>query len=224
MQKGKLVSTKIDIEKLRSHPMESARLSKCMARKLLGNIQAVGHYEPVVVRQHDSQKGFYEVLSGQTSVEALRKIGHTSVNCDVWEIDPISARLFLAIRDSVNGVLVPELRMDLLFSLLDKFDPDELGALLPEGAPYLQKLLNFRDNIAGGMEAGFDEMGTDLSTHAFDTAAPVAEPLIDDKVTMTVRLTRSQHAKVKSALHAFMTENGISDIADAFVRIMSRSA
>ncbi len=201
----------IDIGKLIAHPDAPSRMSQIMAKKLGCGISAVGHYESVIVRPFDG--GRYQILNGHSRVAALRALGRTKVCCDIWNIDDDAARLFVAACSSVRGTSVPELRVGLLFDLLERFSPAELGALLPESEAQLTRLLA----LGSDENEWTDTEPAPCNYHADES---VSAPQEHQEVTMTLRMTKSQYAAIKTLLHDFMRKSEIHDLGEALAHYL----
>lgn len=142
----------LPLDVLIPNPQNTNRMSRMFAKKLRHNIEQLGLYETITVRPHPSLNDRFEVLNGHARINALRNIGLDSVRCDVWNVDDSRAQLFLAILNKLRGSDVPELRMDLLYKLLEKQPKEDLAAHIPETASYLGKLEKFREQVEKGEE------------------------------------------------------------------------
>ena len=142
----------LPLDLLIPHPQNTNRISRMFAKKLHHNIEQLGLYETITVRPHPSKNDRFEVLNGHARINALRNIGLDSVRCDIWNVDDSRAQLFLAILNKLRGSDVPELRMDLLFKLLEKQPKEDLATHIPETASYLGKLEKLREEVEKGKE------------------------------------------------------------------------
>lgn len=220
----------LSLSRLAARPDSPARMSRQTARKLRRNIEEVGRYEAVVVRPRpngkESKDAEYEILDGHARVDALRAMGKRTARCEVWELGDREARLFLAARDGVRGEAVPELRVDLLLALLERFDAAELAELVSENESSLRQLLRLRDSV--DREARAD---APLPTRhiASGTAALPSDSGKDkgsasvDRVPMTVMLTRAQYASVDRALRGYMAAHHLDDAGDALERLLAEA-
>lgn len=208
----------IEIEKLVAHPATSVRISRIMSRKLTSGIQTLGWTDAVVVRPLAESGGRYEVLDGYDRVEAMRALGWKKVNCEIWDADDDLARLFIAISSSVRGVSIPELRIALLFELLEKFSPAQLASMLPESESQLGGLLalNF-----GEYDEYLDSRikPTDDENRVKDDLMPIRFSEAED-VTLTMRITRSEYCEIKNMLRSFMKRAGIKEVESAIVHYL----
>ena len=142
----------LPLDVLIPNPQNTNRMSRMFAKKLFHNIDQLGLYETITVRPHPSLNDRFEVLNGHARINALRNIGLDSVRCDIWNVDDSRAQLFLAILNKLKGSDVPELRMDLLYKLLEKQPKEDLAAHIPETASYLSKLEKLREKVEKGEE------------------------------------------------------------------------
>jgi ParB-like chromosome segregation protein Spo0J len=196
----------IDIDALVAHPDAPSRMSQSMTKKLSNNIAKIDHYKPVIVRPLCENR--YQILDGRVRVEVLRSLGRKKIACDVWNIDNDAARLFVAACGSVKGTSVPELRMSLLFDLLERFSPVELGALLPESEAQLTNLLTL--------------CSEESEKHHANPGIPSTQE--HQEVTMTLRMSKSQYAAIKTILHDFMQESQIHDMGEALAHYLLEKA
>ncbi len=201
----------IDMGKLIAHPDAPSRMSQIMAKKLGCGISVVGHYESVIVRPLDD--GRYQIPNGHSRVAALLALGRTKVGCDIWDIDDDAARLFVAACSSVRGTSVPELRMGLLFGLLERFSPAELGALLPESEAQLIRLLA----LDSDENEWTDTEPAPCTHHAVES---ISAPQEHQEMSMTLRMTKSQYAAIKALLCDFMRESKIHDMGEALTHYL----
>jgi ParB-like chromosome segregation protein Spo0J len=100
--------------------------------KLLAHIKRTGRYPFLVVRQHPTEEGKYQVLDGHHRISVLRELGHTEARCDVWAVDDREAKLLLATLNRLEGQDLPLRRAQLLHELLGEWSAPDLGGLLPE--------------------------------------------------------------------------------------------
>lgn len=173
------------------------RMSRMFAKKLRHNIEQLGLYETITVRPHPSLNDRFEVLNGHARINALRNIGFDSVRCDVWNVDDSHAQLFLAILNKLRGSDVPELRMDLLYKLLEKQPKEDLAAHIPETASYLGKLEKLREEVEKGEEE-----------------KPREEIAV---VVMNFYLSREDHSMVLKALDDITKRFNLADSSEALV-------
>jgi len=175
------------------HPENTNRMSRGFFKKLRKNIDELGHYESLTVRRHPREAGKYEVLNGHARLQALRELGAERLKCDIWPVSDSQARLYLAVLNKLSGSDVPELRMNLLFALMEGHDEKKLSAHIPEGAAYLAKLK------ALSQEAD-EEPAEDGSSRP-------------SSVLMDFHLTPEQHRTVSKALAATCERFDLPDMA-----------
>lgn len=137
----------LPIDVIIPNPQNSNRISKMFSKKLRHNIQQIGLYETITVRPHPFEKNKFEILNGHARLEALQNIGINKVKCDIWDVNETKAHLFLAILNKLRGSDVPELRMNLLFDLLQEYPVEELVAHIPETSSYLKKLEQLPEEV-----------------------------------------------------------------------------
>lgn len=210
----------IEIEKLVAHPATIVRMSRVMAKKLASAIQTLGWSGAIIVRPQENG-GLYEVLEGYDRVEAMRTLGWKAVNCEVWDADDDLARLFIAISSSMKGVSVPELRITLLFELLEAFSPAQLASMLPESESQLGALLaldsgEYDDDIGKAPQPPVEN-----SAKVDMMAIPALET---EDVTLTVHITKSEYCEIKNVLQSFMKKAGIKEVESAIVQYLLHAA
>ena len=180
------------------HPKNSNRISKMFSKKLRYNIQQIGLYETITVRPHPSEKYKFEILNGHARLEALRSIGKNTVKCDIWDVNETKAHLFLAILNKLRGSDVPELRMNLLFDLLEQYTVEELVSHVPETSSYLKKLELLPEDIEKGEKE---------------------EEELLDVVIITFYLHSEKHKIVTGVLNKIMEKYNLSDSSEALYKL-----
>ena len=188
---------KLPIEILDENPLNSNRISRAYSKKLQKNIGNIGYYETLTVRRHPKYKGRFEIINGHARFNILRELGIENVKCDIWDVDDSETQLFLAILNKLRGAEVPELRMSLLYELLQKRSKDDLAAQLPESLNYLSKLEGLPEKL---------------------------EKLPDDKITPDIiiinfYLNSEQHTIVNCAIRNAIERYGLSDSAQGISKI-----
>ncbi len=116
------------------------RISRMFSKKLGHDIERIGQYETLTVRPHPVRNGYFEVLNGNARLEVLLELGASTAKCDVWEIDDLESKLFIATLNRIQGSEAPELRMNLLLELLKDVSKEELAACIPETTGSLSQL------------------------------------------------------------------------------------
>ncbi len=188
---------KLPIEVLVDNPRRTSRISRMYAKKLVHSIRETNHYETLTVRPSPSGGGRFEILNGHARLEVLRSLGVSNVRCDIWEVPDREAGLFLAVLNKLRGNEVPELRMNLLLSLLKNFPRDELATLVPETEGHLARL----ELVAGEAERKRE---------------PKTAP---DVVLITFHMDHAAHETVNRALDHLMETHQLQDSSAALVRL-----
>ncbi len=122
----------IPLDDLLPHPLNSNVMSQEYREKLLAHIRRTGRYPFLVVRQHPSEPGKYQVLDGHHRIGILRELGHTEARCDVWDVDDREAKLLLGTLNRLAGEDLPLRRAQLIHELLGEWSSNDLAGLLPE--------------------------------------------------------------------------------------------
>ena len=167
----------IPLNKLLAHPDNPNRMSKANFAKLVRNIRRTGRYEPLVVRPHPQQNGFFQVINGHHRLKALEKLGYSYADAVVWDIDDAETNILLATLNRLGGTDLPEKKTQLFNKLTSQFNLADLAKLLPATAKQIQRLAEF----------------TIPSAPAKPPAEPLASPLV-------VFLTAEQKKTVERAL------------------------
>ena len=133
-KKDKRIGTKlIPIGDLVAHPLNSNVMPDDLRAKLKAHIKRTGRYPFLVIRPHPEEPGKYQVLDGHHRVEVLRTLGHTTVRCDVWNVDDREARLILATLNRLQGQDAPIKRAQLIHELFELLDHLAVLTLLGMG-------------------------------------------------------------------------------------------
>ncbi|MFH1614666.1 MAG: ParB/RepB/Spo0J family partition protein [Planctomycetota bacterium] len=132
----------IELAKLIEHPENTNRMNKSTFEKLVRHISRSGFYEPVIVRTHPVQEGFFEIINGHHRVKALHKLGCTVVDCVLWEVDDNDTRLLLATLNRLCGKDDVHNKALLYKRLNEKFDSSSLSKLLVENKSKIEKLVS----------------------------------------------------------------------------------
>jgi hypothetical protein len=122
----------IPIELLVEHPENSNFMNKESFQKLLRHIKQTGRYEPLTVRPYPGDAGKFQVINGHNRLRVLRTLEHHIANCVVWKLNDKQTRIYLATLNRLSGKDIPERRANLIGSLLQSFEIEELTALLPD--------------------------------------------------------------------------------------------
>lgn len=133
----------LPLDALHAHPANPNAMSAGAMAKLSRHIEATGCYPPLIVRPRtgDGDSGQYELLDGHQRAAVLRKLGHTTAWCVVWDVDDGQALMLLATLNRLRGDDDPRLRGQLLRDLAQRLGEQQLLAGLPESRPQLEGLL-----------------------------------------------------------------------------------
>ncbi len=190
---------KLPIEALVPNRENPNRMSRMLTKKLKHNIEQLSMYETLTVRPHPQMKGKFEILNGHSRLDVLRALGSSHAKCEIWKVDDAQTRLYLAILNKLSGSDAPELRMNLLFKLMEEQEPKDLSRHIPETAAYLAKL---RDMAKTGTSPQKKE--------------PAPKP---DVVIVNFYLNSQQHNTVTTALHDIAEKYNLSDSSQALAKL-----
>lgn len=175
------------------------RISRMFSKKLRHNIEQMGMYETITVRPHPHEKGRFEILNGHVRLEVLHKLGIPTAKCDIWEVNDSQSRLFLAILNKLRGAEAPELRMNLLFELLQEIPKEELAAHIPETVSYLN---------------GLEKLTVESKRQQTEATQ---ERL--DVIILNFYLGKEQHHLVSIAIDDILQRFGLSDSGEALAKM-----
>lgn len=136
----------IAIDDLLPHPRNSNRMNEEMLEKLRRHIRQCGRYEPLTVRPHPLQRGKFEIVNGHHRLKALKSLGHSAADCNVWDVDDDQTLLYLATLNRLSGEDVPERRAILLEELLESYEIEELALFLPDAPSLLAAITQLDDS------------------------------------------------------------------------------
>lgn len=190
----------LPLNALVAHPLNANRMSRMFAKKLRHNIGQLGKYETLTVRPHPDEKGKFQILNGHARLAALQELGIEKAKCDVWEVGETEAGVFLAVLNRLRGSDAPELRMSLLYDLLEHRDVDDLSAHLPETGPHLRRLIR-------------------LAQEADGEARGIEKPKRSDVIIVDFYLTRAQHEVLNEALDDLKREFELKDSSAALAKM-----
>ena len=134
----------IELKKLVGHPDNPNRQSKETFRKLVRHIERTGRYEPLVVRRHPEQEGYYQVINGHHRCAALRELGHERAECVVWDVDDEETDILLSTLNRLGGSDVVEKRLSVLKRLSERLGSGELSKLLPQTKGQIERLTHLK--------------------------------------------------------------------------------
>ena len=136
----KIVAIKFD--RLKEHPQNPNRMSRTNFRKLTSHIKRTGNYEPVIVRQHPTEKDCFEIINGHHRVKALSELGAEDVDCVVWDLNNDEALILLATLNRLGGSDRLLEKANLIKKLARRFSGSELSGMLPESRKSIARLKN----------------------------------------------------------------------------------
>jgi len=153
----------ISVDKLIPHPDNPNKMSKANFDKLVRNIQRTGRYEPLVVRPCPDARGtrvdgrvgasprpesqcasVFQIINGHHRWQALKELGHKTVDAVVWDIDDHEADILLATLNRLCGRDTLEKKLALLKRLNKQLAARELAKLLPQTAKQIERLANLK--------------------------------------------------------------------------------
>jgi ParB-like chromosome segregation protein Spo0J len=197
----------IEIDRLEAHPANANRMTDAMLAKLAQHIEQSGQYPAVIVRpmrgegeEAASSPSRYQILDGHHRVLALRRMGRTEVECDVWtEVDDDRAAMLLLTLNRLRGEDDPQRRGELLRQLSCRIDLDRLARSLPDDLDRIRKLIDVSRPPAGG-SAAVEE--------AAKKARPGALPQ-----ALTIFLSGEERAAVLERLRAINADRRVALLA-----------
>jgi len=142
----------IEIDRLVANPLSPNHMPRTTFAKLKSHIARTGNYEPVVVRRHSGRAGCFEIINGAHRVEALKQLGRPAVDCVVWDVDDDETLLLLCTLNRLGGRSDLGRKSALFRRLAGRFDPRQLGSLLPDGRRTIQRLINIEKPPAAAVE------------------------------------------------------------------------
>ncbi len=129
---------KVPIARLVDHPDNPNRMSKGNFARLVRNIERTGRYEPLIVRRKGNA---FEIINGRYRRQALRELGHETVDVIVWDIDDEQTDILLATLNRLGGSNVLEKKLALLSRLNKRMKARDMAKLLPHSAGQIQRLV-----------------------------------------------------------------------------------
>jgi ParB-like chromosome segregation protein Spo0J len=202
----------IPLDCLLAHPLNSNVMPEDLQAKLRAHIKRSGRYPYLVVRQHPTEPGKYQVLDGHHRVAILRDLGHTEGRCDVWSVDNREAKLLLATLNRLQGQDQPRKRAELIHELLGEMSLDDLGGLLPESDRQIEELhalLEFpAEEIALLLEEQAEEAEKVLPRVMTFVVTPEQEELIEQAVELASDGTKGRDRKAR----------GLANLASRFLQ------
>lgn len=141
----------IPLSLVREAPWNANRMDDAMLARLGESISRYGLVQNLVVRPVDD--GFYEVLSGNQRVKALREAGIGHVPCVIVNLDDAHARILAQALNRIQGQDDLGLRAELLREVLNMLPESQVLSVLPDTASGLRGLATMgRESIAAHLQ------------------------------------------------------------------------
>jgi hypothetical protein len=134
----------INLDKLEFHPDNPNRQSRVNFAKLVRNMERTGRYEPLVVRPSPKKTGHFQIINGHHRCHALAKLGYTTADCIVWDVDDEQTDVLLATLNRLGGSDQLGKKLKLLKRLNKKMVAGELAKLIPQRAKQIERLTNLK--------------------------------------------------------------------------------
>jgi len=136
----------IKLSRLRPHPGNANCMADDLLDKLIAHIERTGHYPPLIVRplpDPGAEPVTYQLLDGHHRCLALQRLGHTTAQCLVWDVDDAQALVLLTTLNRLQGQDDPKRRAALVGQLTRHMGDNaaRLAKLLPESAAQVRKYL-----------------------------------------------------------------------------------
>lgn len=131
----------LSLDILDDHPGNANRMNNELFQKLIGHISESKNYPPLIVRPHPQTKGRYQILDGHHRAKALRELGYTQANCDVWDVDETQTDMLLVTLNRLCGDDDPYKRGEILERLSQSMDIDALAKKLTDDSQRIRKLI-----------------------------------------------------------------------------------
>lgn len=109
--------------------------------KLKANIEYLGHYQPLIVREHPNDPAYYILIDGHQRKQVFESLGWEFAECQIWNLTDEQAQLALATLNQLRGTDVPKKRAKLLSSLMQVIPVEDLVGLVPESQGQIEDLL-----------------------------------------------------------------------------------
>lgn len=139
---GGPVEQRINIDKIKLHPMNSNTMSSEDIGRLKELIRQEGNYPALIVNKINEED--YRLLDGHQRLKALRDLHASDVKCDVWEVDNETELILLSTLNTLKGREVQEKREMLLKRMSEIFDRDRLMRITNERKETLDRVY---DNV-----------------------------------------------------------------------------
>ncbi len=130
----------IPLDRLVPHPDNPNRMSRGNLEKLVRNIERSGRYEPITVRPCPGRRGYFEIINGSHRCEALRRLGRSTVEAVVWDVDDEQTDILVATLNRLGGRDILERKQALLTRLARRIPARKLARLLPQTLGQIERL------------------------------------------------------------------------------------
>ncbi len=131
----------IEIEKLHDDPRNANVCGPDILEKLRLHIDRTGFCPTLLVRPHSEQEGHYIILDGHHRKLVVTSLGWSAVECQIKDMSEEEAGILLLTLNRLRGTDVPRKRAELMESLLEHFNQEELAVMLPESPGEIEGLL-----------------------------------------------------------------------------------
>jgi ParB/RepB/Spo0J family partition protein len=141
------MSNKVEVlalDKILDHPGNPNSMSSENFRKLVANIESSGKYEPIVVRRHPEEQGFYQIINGHHRRKALAKLGIKCADTIVWDVNDEQVNIFLATLNRLSGKDDLSMKLKLLKKIAENKTAKELSRILPHSTKQIEKMLDLK--------------------------------------------------------------------------------
>ena len=91
------------LERLLPHPANPNVMSDDLLEKLAANITLEGDYEPLTVRPHPDDGGYFQILGGHQRRKVVELLGYTHALCYLWPCDDETALRLLVTLNRPPG-------------------------------------------------------------------------------------------------------------------------
>lgn len=186
------MSTLIKLKYLSPDPRSANRMDSTLYTKLVANIEAVGHIQPLTVRPGQEPDN-YILIDGHYRLKALQELGWVEAPCECWDMDDQQAGLLLASLNRLRGQDQPMRRAELIDGLLESYDKALLASILPESEAELEDLLSL-------LQFEEEELLANAEQAIADEAASVP-------VVLHFVLNQDEAARVESRLRSIDPDN-----------------
>lgn len=131
----------LSLDLLDDHPGNANRMNDELFQKLIDHISESKNYPPLIVRPHPQTQGRYQILDGHHRAKALRQLGYSQANCDVWDVDETQTDMLLLTLNRLCGDDDPYKRGEILERLSQTMDIDMLAKKLTDDSERIRKLI-----------------------------------------------------------------------------------